>query len=119
MYEMAERLAKLLTDAGVYDKVSVYETSAECVMLTARKEDRLHLIALAEHDGWVYAKIAPADALPGASWSCNNVFYTPYGLYAFARSVEELAEKIAAKQARLRAQERILEEALRQGISLE
>ena len=116
MYEEAVRLAELLTGLGVYDKVTVYESSAECVLLTARRGNTLHRMALARHEDWIYAKVAPADALQAASWSCSNLYYTPYGLYAFARSVEELAEKIAAKQARLRAQERILEEALRRGV---
>ncbi len=116
MYEEAARLAELLTSKRVYEKVSVYEAGGECTLLTARRGDTLHLIAVARHDDWIYAKVAPADALQGASWSCSNLYYTPYGLYSFAHSVEELAEKIAAKQARLRAQERILEEALRKGI---
>ena len=119
MYEEARRLAELLTGLGVYEKVVLHETGAECIVLVAKRGERLHVIALSRHDDWIYAKVAHADAIPSAHWTCNNIYYTPYGLYAFATSVEELAEKIAAKQERLEAQARILEKALREAGTLE
>ena len=118
LYELAERLKEML-EGTVYEKVVVDNVGAECAVLAARRGETLHLIALGVHDGWVYAKIALGDAVPPRAWSCSNIFYTPYGLYAFATCLEELVEKIAAKQPRLAAQAKVLEEALSKGLSLE
>ncbi|AEM37929.1 hypothetical protein Pyrfu_0057 [Pyrolobus fumarii 1A] len=119
MHDLAEKLAELLTAKGVYEKVLVDNVTGECAVLVAKRGATLHLIALSTHNDWVYAKIALSDAVPLRAWSCSNIFYTPYGLYAFAHTLDELADKIAGKQDRLEAQARILEEALRSGASLE
>ncbi len=113
--EAAEKLSTLLRESGVYEKIVVESATGDCVLLVAKRGEDLHLIALAAYGDWLYAKIAHSDALPTTAWTCSNVYYTPYGLYAFAKSLEELAEKIRGKQERLEAQRRLLEKALEAG----
>ena len=117
LYEAAERLAELLKAMGVYERVVVASRGAECIILEAARGEALHVIALAARDDWVYAKLAPVEALGYSTPTCDRLYYNPYGLYAFAKSVEALAEKIAAKQARLAAQQRLVQKVLeRSGI---
>ncbi len=119
LYEAAERLAELLRAMGVYDRVVVAATGAECVVLEAARGRTLHVIAVAVRDDWVYAKMVPAAALGYSTPSCDRIYYNPYGLYAFAKSLEALAEKMAAKQARLAAQERLVQKVLERTGTLE
>ncbi len=118
LYELARMLRDAL-EGSIYEKVVVDNVGPECAVLVAKRRDTLHLIAFSVADGWLYAKIALGDAVPARAWSCSNIFYTPYGLYAFATSLEGLVRKIAAKQPRLDAQAKLLEEALRQGLGVE
>ena len=88
---------ELLEERGVCSKTVELERSGECLLLACRRDGATILIAVAEHGGWVYAKLVPEEGLPGHMWHCDQVYYTPYGVYAFARSAEELVERVRGK----------------------
>jgi hypothetical protein len=107
-------LKQALEAAGLCGRVGVLEEKPSCVLLYCEKvEDGAgFLVAFSSTDGYVYAKIAPEQAVPAHMWHCSDVYYTPYGLYAFANSVEEVVSKLKSKLGLLRAQARLAYERL-------
>ncbi len=106
---MAE-VARGLTEAGLCDKVVEVERSGECRLLVCRRGGSAVVVAVVGYGGWVYAKVVPEEGLPGHMWHCDQVFYTPYGVYAFARSPGELVEKVRAKMRLVEAVSRLAAE---------
>ncbi len=92
----------MLKEHGICEKAATVEETAEC-RLVACESKRLFLIAFSEYIDWVYAKIIPEYGLPLDKWHCGYVYYTPYGLYVFAKSLDELVRKIGAKMRLLNA----------------
>ncbi len=94
---------------SVCSKVVEVERSGECLLLYCRNDPNL-VIAVAEHNGWIYIKAVPEQGLPAHMWHCDQVYYTPYGVYAFARRVEDVVEKLRSKLGLLKAIARLAEE---------
>ena len=94
---------------GICSRVLLAEESPDCMLAYCqRREGPDLLVALAQAPtGHIYAKTAPEPLIPAHLWHCNNVFMTPYGLYSFAETPNELIEKIKAKQKLLKAQYRL------------
>ncbi|MET1102215.1 MAG: hypothetical protein ABWW69_07065 [Pyrodictiaceae archaeon] len=91
-------LKKILEEKGVCRSLVEVERGGSCILYACKRGDKpLVLIAVANHNDWVYARLVPELGAPPDYWHCNYIYYTPYGLYAFARSLEELVEKIAGK----------------------
>jgi hypothetical protein len=107
----AELLVEELKKTGTCSKVVVVESSGGCSLIYCGNEDGI-LIAVASYYDWVYAKAAAEGSLKPHMWHCSEVFYTPYGVYSFAKSVEELARKIAEKKPIVYAQMRLALERL-------
>ncbi len=102
-----QRLCELLK--GMCKRVTVVDEAPSCSLLACEYErGRLWLIAYAEYQGRPYVKVVPESCLAG-SWSCSNVFYTPYGVYVFATSLEELVRRIEEKKPRLVLAEKLAE----------
>lgn len=106
-----ELLAEELRKTGACSKIVEVESSGECSLLYCGDEDGI-LIAVASYYDWVYAKMVAEGSLKPHMWHCSEVFYTPYGLYSFARDVGELARKIAGKKPVVYAQMRLALERL-------
>ncbi|NOZ88294.1 MAG: hypothetical protein GXO15_00010 [Crenarchaeota archaeon] len=101
-----EALEPLARAAGCEKLVEVEETG-ECLLLYCKGGSPPLLIALSRYDGWLYLKAVPEQLVPAYMWHCSDIFYNPYGQYAFARSVEELAERLKSKRRLLLAQLRL------------
>ncbi len=95
--ETASMLAKLLQEKGVCSSTVELESSGECILYACRGGGRVTLVVVSRHKDWVYAKAVPEEGLPAHMWHCDQVYYTPYGLYVFGKTVEEVAEKLSAK----------------------
>jgi hypothetical protein len=107
---LAKELEEALTRLGVCQKLVEIERTGECRLLVCKRQTTNLVIALASYSTWVYAKMVPEEGLPGHMWHCDQVFYTPYGLYAFAHTLDELARKIQEKTAMLEAIARLAAE---------
>ncbi|MEM1541557.1 MAG: hypothetical protein QW101_01800 [Ignisphaera sp.] len=79
-----------------FKKVYVIEEGARCILFLALHNNAQYLITVINGDYSIYSKVVPADLLIETYWNCNYVLYTPQGLYAFAKNVEELINKIIA-----------------------
>lgn len=100
--------AEALVRRGVCAKATRVEEAPECTLVYCRGSGVGDLlVAIAAHGDWLYAKTVPESLVKPYMWHCSDVFYNPYGLYSFERSVDALAEKIRGKLPRLRAQERL------------
>ena len=100
-------LKRLLVSRGLCERVAAAEETGECILLYCKSSRLPLLIAVSSYSGWVYAKAVPEQLVPAYMWHCSDIFYNPYGQYAFAKTVEELAEKLASKERLLRAQARL------------
>jgi len=108
-----EEFARWLLGKGVCEKIARVEEGSECSLAYCRRSQGPDLlIAYAEAPPWVYCKAVPEPLVKPYMWHCNNIFLNPYGLYAFSRSDEALAEKLRAKQRLLNAQYRMAVERL-------
>ena len=106
--EVRERLSSICRKSGVI------EEKPNCILAFCETgRDGLNLvIAFSEAEGKVYAKAVPEQAIPAHMWHCSDVFYTPYGLYAYSDTLEGVVEKINAKLKLLEAQARLAYERL-------
>jgi len=107
----AESLVEELRKAGACGKAVEIESGSECSLIYCGDGDGV-LIAVASYYDWIYAKTVAEGSLKPHLWHCSEVFYTPYGLYSFAKSVKELVQKIAAKKPIVYAQMRLALERL-------
>jgi len=92
-----------LLKSGFCGKAVVAEEGGECVLYYCDRSLPL-LIAFSTYGNWVYAKLVAERLVRPYMWHCSDVFFNPYGLYVFARSLEELVEKFKAKEKLLVAQ---------------
>ncbi|ABM80233.1 hypothetical protein [Hyperthermus butylicus] len=107
----ASGLRQLLISSGLCSKAVAVEETSSCTLLFCESRVNM-LIAFSTYDDWVYIKAVPELAVQPHMWHCNEVYYTPYGLYAFAKSHRELIEKLKAKQHLLAAQHKLAIERL-------
>ncbi len=94
---LAEAVRKLLKERGMCSKIGVVEEKPGCTLLYCDGGDGV-LIAVSEHDGWVYVKMVAEGSVKPYMWHCDELLYTPYGVYAFARGVDELVSKLVSKK---------------------
>jgi len=106
-----EEVAQALVSRGFCEKALMVEETASCGLIYCKRGTPL-LIAVAEHNDWVYAKAVAESVMQPHMWHCAYVFYNPYGLYSFAESIEELAAKIEAKVRHVEAQAKLAQERL-------
>ena len=97
---------EVLLRSGFCKKAMVAEEGSECVLYYCDRSLPL-LIAFSTYENWVYAKLVAERLVKPYMWHCSDVFFNPYGLYVFARSLEELVEKFRAKEKLLVAQTRL------------
>ena len=109
---MSLTIVSKLSANGICKKAGVIEEKGECklVYCEAGVDGPNILIALSTYDGFIYAKAVPEHAIPAHMWHCSDIYYTPYGLYMFARDEDELIEKIKSKLKLLKAQSRLAAE---------
>ena len=88
---------------GICEKVVELEHTSDCTLLVCKDGDTATLIALSSYKDWVYAKAVPQEAVSINYWSCNYIFYTPFGLYVFAKNEKDLVEKLKSKKKLLAA----------------
>ena len=104
-------LRQLLLSRAICSKAIAVESSGLCTLLFCESKINI-LIAFSTYNSWVYIKAVPELAVQPHMWHCNEVYYTPYGLYVFAKNLEELVEKLESKQHLLVAQYKLAIERL-------
>jgi len=98
-----ESVVELLKQKHFCDKASVEQKSSECTLIVCVKRGNLYLISLSSYRDWLYARIVPEYGMPVGGWTCSQTYYTPYGLYVFSKSIDELVEKMKKKEKMLEA----------------
>jgi len=93
-----EEVKEILREQLKVDKVRVIEPRGleDCYLFVTESGDDIFLIGVWKGDRAFYAKIMPAASAP-TSWDCRSLEYAPVGLYAFAETPRELADRIAEK----------------------
>ncbi len=95
-----EELARLLTVKGVAGRASVWR-GGPCDMVVFESGGELYALTYREGVlGWVYVKVYPASASISLM-SCDEVLYSPWGLYVYGKNLEDLVEGIRRKLPRL------------------
>lgn len=94
---------------GLCSKVVPVEETGECLLFYCRGAFGAFdlLVAVSWYRDWVYAKTVPEELVKPYMWHCSDVFYNPYGLYTFSRSLDGLVKGIASKERLMRAQLRL------------
>ncbi|ABU81297.1 hypothetical protein [Ignicoccus hospitalis] len=72
------------------------EDLGDCVACYYKKGEELYTIVIKEGLKGYFAKVVPFHKLPPA-FTCSSAFLVPYGLYAFAEDLDELADKVKEK----------------------
>lgn len=86
-------IKKLLTNAGI-NKAYIIDENLYCTLFLGIYNDQQYIILIAKGTHSFYSKIVPASTVLETYWRCNYITYVPEGLYVFAKSVEELINKI-------------------------
>lgn len=107
----ANELRRLIKDRGMCAKIGVVEEKPGCTLLYCDGGDGV-LIAVFENGEWVYAKMVAEGSIKPYMWHCNELLYVPYGVYVFARGLEELVAKLAQRKRLVLAQLRLALERL-------
>lgn len=92
---MLNTLEGALRDLGA---IRVKSTkSGECTVLIAEFRDEIYLISVVRGrlTNKLISKVVPSSKV--YSWSCDEIEYSPYGLYAIADTFEELTNKVVSK----------------------
>ena len=92
-----DHVRRLMREVAGCSKVGVVEEKPGCILLYCDGGDGI-LVAVFEHNSWVYAKAVAEGSIKPYMWHCSELLYTPYGVYAFSKSLEELVKKLAAKK---------------------
>jgi hypothetical protein len=110
----ASELKEILDKSSLCERTGILEEKPSCILLYCEKskDGASFLVAFSSFNGYIYAKIAPEQAIPAHMWHCNDVYYTPYGLYIFAKSAEEIVAKLSSKLKMLKAQAKLAYERL-------
>jgi len=104
-------LRRVMKDKGLCTKVGVVEEKPGCVLLYCDGGDGV-LVAVFEHGEWVYAKMVAEGSVKPYMWHCNELLYVPYGVYVFAKGLDELVEGLGRKKGLVLAQLRLALERL-------
>jgi len=100
-------LVSRLKDEGACRHAALIEEGVECSLIACRINDSTILLAAVALPDKRYVKAVPEDCIPSTMWSCNALFYTPYGVYVYADTWHDVARRLKEKTERLMAQERI------------
>ncbi len=95
--------AEKLREKGFCSKTGIVDSTPECGLLVCSKGEDVYLVAIAAYGEWLYARITPEYGLPPDKWYCSHVYYTPYGLYVFEKSLEQLVSRLMGKERRVKA----------------
>ncbi|BEP18536.1 hypothetical protein PYJP_18880 [Pyrofollis japonicus] len=105
-------IRRALREKGVCSKSGVVEESATCSLIYCDGGDGI-LIAVFIEGEWVYAKIVAEGSVKPYMWHCNELLYTPYGLYVFTKNdIMKLVERIKDKKQWVLGQLRLVLERL-------
>ena len=96
----SDKVKEILSRIGV-EKVLIEESSYDCVLALTLYRGREMLIAIVQGEHAVYAKIVPAESTPLQYWKCGYIEYMPTGLYAFAKDLNKLVDKLKHKMDRV------------------
>ena len=96
----SDKVKEILLQIGV-EKVLIEESSYDCILALTLYKGREVLVAIMQGGHAVYAKIVPAESTPLQYWKCRYIEYIPMGLYAFAKNLNELADKLRHKMDRI------------------
>ncbi len=80
----------------IFGKVLVEDQGSNSLFtIYVEDQPRYILCVSRESDEFFYGKVVDYDKISG--FSCIDIYYSPYGLYIFARNVNEFIEKFLEK----------------------
>ncbi len=102
MYTSSKEVREFLTNTGFCKKAVILENN-ECVLAYCGDTDKI-LVAIYRDNEWFYAKSVAEDLVNPHQWHCRDLKYIPYGLYSFAKKLDDLVEVMKSKIELIHAQ---------------
>lgn len=92
---MIEKLTNALRALGASKVKSIKERN--CTLLIVEVGNEVFIVSLSKggFTGSYVVKLVPSDKVGG--WSCIDVEYSPYGLYALGSNEDELLSRVITK----------------------
>ena len=99
MQRVGEEVARILRLRGYASRTAVW-SGGECEIIAAELGGEVYAVTVARHGERLYGKVVPGSAAISIM-RCDELMYSPWGLYVFAGDAGEMAEAVGRKLRRL------------------